>query len=559
MGRTRAGAGAGARSALAVVVLALAALLAPAVGAADEITVRLQLKWTHQFQFAGVYAALAQGYYRSEGLDLRIIEGGPSVDPVAVVTGREAEFGIGNSSLVVDRAHGAPITVVAPIFQHSPFVILARTEAGLDIPRDLAGRTLALETHSAEVEAYLKQSGVPLDSIRVVPHTGDAVGLFASGIDAMSAYTTSEPYDLLVAGVPFQMWSPREIGIDFYGDTLFVDSRFAADNPEVVRAVRDATLAGWRYALAHTGEVIDLINRRYAPGLDRQRLEFEANDTRRLIIPDIVDVGYGSGARWRHIADVFAAAGMMPENAPLDGFVFEEPPPATPIWPYVALAAAVMLLVVVALVAHRFYRISRALREEMEARRRLEGELRELARTDELTRLPNRRHFLESATAIVEAAARDGAAAAVVLFDIDDFKAVNDGFGHAEGDRVLAAVAQACRARAPPDAVFARIGGEEFALVLRGEGRAFAVMAAEQLRAAVAGVRVPAVDGATSVTVTASFGLAFAGRGDGIDALLSRADHAMYAAKRAGGDRVVAPDGGSDPTAPSARGSEASC
>lgn len=513
----------------------VAAFAAGPAGA--ETVVRLQLKWTHQFQFAGIYAALEQGFYREAGIDLRILEGGPEIDPVHVVTSGGAEFGIGNSSLVIDRTAGAPITVLAPIFQHSPFVILARTEAGLDVPRDFAGRRLALEAHSAEVEAYLKKSGVPLDSIAVVPHTGDAVGLFASGIDAMSAYTTTEPFDLLVAGVPFQMWSPREIGVDFYGDTLFADSRFAAAHPEVVRAVRDATLRGWTYALTHTGEIIDLIQRRYAPGMARQKLEFEANDVRRLMLSDIVDIGYGSGTRWRHIADVFAAAGMMPANADLAGFVFEERPPPEPVWPYIALTAAVTLLLVAALVAHRFYRISRALQAEMEARRRLEAELTELARTDELTRLPNRRHFVTEAEALLAACRASGGTLAVVLFDIDEFKAINDRHGHAAGDRMLAAIAAACRAVVAPPAILARIGGEEFAVVLPAEGTDAPAAVAARLREALNGIAVD-VGGGVLVRATASFGLAEDGAAT-LDALLSQADRAMYEAKRAGGDRIV--------------------
>jgi diguanylate cyclase (GGDEF)-like protein len=530
-----------AASRLVVLLALLASLFATLLTAGPataETVVRLQLKWTHQFQFAGIYAALEQGFYREAGIDLRILEGGPEIDPVHVVTSGGAEFGIGNSSLVIDRTAGAPITVLAPIFQHSPFVILARTEAGLDVPRDLAGRRLALEAHSAEVEAYLKTSGVPLGSITVVPHTGDAVGLFASGIDAMSAYTTTEPFDLLVAGVPFQMWSPREIGIDFYGDTLFADSRFASARPEVVRAVRDATLRGWTYALTHTGEVIDLIQRTYAPGMSRQKLEFEANDVRRLMLTDIVDIGYGSDARWRHIANVFAEAGMMPASADLDGFVFEARPPPEPVWPYIALAAALTLLVAAAVAAHRFYRISRELRAQIEARRRLEDELTLLARTDELTGLPNRRHFLEVAGAELEDCRAKGRDLAVLVFDIDRFKTINDTHGHAAGDQVLAAVAATCRIAAPPAAMVARIGGEEFAAVLPTEGAEAPMAVAERLRVAVNRLAIYVGDGHVART-TASFGLA-QGSEATLDALLSQADSAMYVAKRAGGDRVEA-------------------
>src|SRR5690606_28019962 len=108
-----------------------------------------------------------------------------------VVTG-ESEFGIGNSSLLIDRAEGRPVVVVAPIFQHSPFVIVAKRGARLESVRDLPGHTLGLEEHAAECIAYLRRSGVRLDQVRIVPHPGDALALRGNGLDALSAYTTTE-------------------------------------------------------------------------------------------------------------------------------------------------------------------------------------------------------------------------------------------------------------------------------------------------------------------------------------------------------------------------------
>lgn len=511
----------------------------------------LKLKWTHQFQFAGVYAALEQGYYAEAGLDVTLLEGGPEQDPVAAVVDGRAEFGIGNSSLIIDRAAGRPVMVVAPIFQHSPFVILARVEPGLESVRDLAGRVLGLEEHAAECLAYLQRSGVPLDRIEMVPHPGDTLALADGSMDAISAYTTTEPYDLIHARVPYQVWSPRDVGIDFYGDTLFVSAPFAEANPETVRAFRDATIRGWRYALAHPGRIIDLILRDYAPGYDRLKLGFEAEDIKRLMLPHIVDIGYNSPARWRQIADLFAESGMMPANYPLDGFVFEDDLAPDRDWLYLTLAAALALMLLASLVAHRFYRFSRALRRELQARRALEAELSAQARTDDLTGLPNRRGFFERAEALLVAMQRDGQPLALVALDIDRFKSINDTWGHAAGDAALQSLAQACRDTVPAEALLARIGGEEFAVVLPGWDALRAADLVQALRTAIAAAAVrpgavlpedstPSDGDLAEVPLTASYGIAIARPGGGpssLDTLMSQADAAMYAAKRDGGDR----------------------
>ncbi len=525
--------------ALAPLLLALLLALGPAKAAAQEapLPVTVQLKWTHQFQFAGIYAAIAKGYYAEAGLEVGLLPGGPQVDPVATVVQGRAEFGIGNSSLLIDRAAGKPIQVVAPILQHSPFVILARRESGLESVRDLPGHVLGLEEHAAECLAYLHRSGVPLDRVDMVPHPGSVLAMESGALDAISAYTTTEPYDLINAQVSYQVFSPREVGIDFYGDTLFVNEAFARDNPAAVRAFRDATIRGWHYALGHTTEIIDLILRDYAPQLNHLKLGFEAEELKRLMIVDIVDIGYSSPTRWRHIAELFAEAGMMPADYPLDGFVFERDLSPDQRWLYLTLAAALAVLLAVSLAAHRFYRLSRALRRELDARRALEAELSALARTDELTRLANRRSFFERADVMLEETRAAGRALAIIAFDLDRFKTINDTWGHAAGDRVLGAVADACRGATPEHSVLARIGGEEFALALPDHDARQASAIAERLRAAIAATRLR-LAGGQELQLTASFGVADTEAGDTLDGLISVADAAMYVAKRDGGDRV---------------------
>jgi len=123
---------------LFVVFAALRLMATPAL-AADAVT--LQLKWTHGFQFAGYYAALAQGYYREAGLDVHIAELQQGMNTVNQVVNGQANFGIGSSSLLVARASGKPVVALAAIFQHSPLVLVSRND--LRTASDLIGKKVA--------------------------------------------------------------------------------------------------------------------------------------------------------------------------------------------------------------------------------------------------------------------------------------------------------------------------------------------------------------------------------------------------------------------------------
>ncbi|GCB04009.1 GGDEF domain-containing protein [Ralstonia sp. SET104] len=189
----------------------------------------------------------------------------------------------------------------------------------------------------------------------------------------------------------------------------------------------------------------------------------------------------------------------------------------------------------------------RVLRINSIERRRLELErahlMRELARmaeTDPLTQLLNRRAFEDRAEAMCKSPQPKAPLIALVMFDIDHFKRINDTYGHAAGDEALRTVAGLCRAEGPSADMVARIGGEEFAVMVWADSLAQARALAEHLRHRIAEVTVPTGTD-LSCRMTASFGVAIARAADGpeLESLLRRADHLLYAAKLAGRNCVM--------------------
>ncbi len=181
--------------------------------------VSLQLKWTHSFQFAGYYAAKEKGYYKEAGLKVEFIEADSSTNVVKKVLAQKVQYGVGTSSLLLSRAKGLPVVALAVIFQHSPYQIFASSE--IHSLKDLIGKTVMIESDADELFAYLKKENVPLDKINLIPHSFNGKDLIAGKIKAMSGYLTNDPYFLNAGNFTYQRFSPRSVGIDFYGDNLF--------------------------------------------------------------------------------------------------------------------------------------------------------------------------------------------------------------------------------------------------------------------------------------------------------------------------------------------------
>lgn len=295
-------------------------------GAKPLHKVRVQLKWRHQFQFAGYYAAVEKGFYREAGLDVELLEGKPEVDPLKTVLTGGAEYGVGTPELLINRAAGVPVVVLGVIFQHSPYVFLSLKGSGISSISDLAGKRVMVEPQSAELYAYLAREFVALDSVHVEGHGFSTRDLLDKKTDAMSAYSVDEPFTLEQQGVAYNTFSPRSAGIDFYGDCLFTTEAQIAKDPAQVKAFREATFKGWEYAFEHTEEICQWIFQNYPERKSLDALRFEAREMRPLVHPELIPVGYMNPGRWEHILSTYKELNMLQGEVNLQGFLYEPDP-----------------------------------------------------------------------------------------------------------------------------------------------------------------------------------------------------------------------------------------
>ncbi len=325
--------------------------------------VSLQLRWMHQFQFAGYYAALHQGYYREAGLDVTLKEGGPGADPVAEVLAGKADFGIGVSSLVIDFLKGKPVLMLGPIFQHSPNILVVHGRDQRPVDLAGAGKIALMEgDQDVELKAMFIDEGIALDKLHFVGDERHLDDFLERRVKALNAYVSNEPYLLKQRNIPYTILRPQTYGMDFYGDVLFTNRALATQRPELVAAFRAATMHGWQYALDHPQELVELILSRYnSQNKTREHLAYEAQELRRLINPEIIEIGHSNPGRWRHITDTYARFGLIPSGKPLDDFFYQPDHKADLTWFYRTLAAIVAVLAIIGSIAVYIHRINRRL------------------------------------------------------------------------------------------------------------------------------------------------------------------------------------------------------
>jgi ABC-type nitrate/sulfonate/bicarbonate transport system substrate-binding protein len=332
-------------SRLMAVIATLAALAAMvmaarAASAADKIV--LQLHGPAQFEFAGYYAALWQGFYRDAGLTVEIKPGDIKpgagsgeaiVDPVRELTEGRAQFGTGTAELVVRAAQGLPLVLLAPIFQESGAAVYYRAESDFASPGALAKAKLARPPASdildIELATALKAEGIDPGKLRSVSlDPAHIVAALADrSVDAAIGSAWKVPFLAREKGLALKSFNPADYRVEFYGDTLFTLRRLARAEPKTVRSFRAASLKGWDYALQHPDEIAArLVTELPHPAAIADAAGFaryQSELARRLARYPDVALGHSNPDRWDRIEASLIRVGALLRTANADDFVYD--------------------------------------------------------------------------------------------------------------------------------------------------------------------------------------------------------------------------------------------
>ena len=244
--------------------------------------VRVRLKWLHQAQFAGFYAAQHEGYYRDAGVEVVLNPGGIDYPSIPLVENGADDLGVtGADQILKARADGKPIVAVAVIYRRTPFCLFTWKKSHLIRMADLVGRPVGVKlggneefTYRAMLASALANGEVAAKDVTMeqrapklrteVPVKYDLNPFLDSEVVAWPGYSINEP--LLAkekTGQDVTLITPEQYGIQIYADVLFTTESYLHEHPDVVRAVARATVKGWHFALepANRAKTVDYVLR----------------------------------------------------------------------------------------------------------------------------------------------------------------------------------------------------------------------------------------------------------------------------------------------------------
>ena len=285
--------------------------------------VSLQLIWKHQFEFAGFYAAIEKGFYRDRSLEVELREYEHSLDVLDEVLSGRATYSVANGSVIGWRLEGKPIVLLANYFKKAPLVLLG--QPGVRTLDDLKGKRLMAadsDLQSPFLKNALHEAGLaPGQNLSIMPHTFDTGPFIRGEVEAMTAFLSNQPFDLEQKGVPFQIIELTSYMPGLGDDYLFTSVAEASAHPERTLAFIEASNQGWRYALDHPKEIIDLILKRYSQRKSQEALRYEAEKTRQLMLPKSLPVGSLSSQRIELAARSLLDSGHAGDLRYLEGFL----------------------------------------------------------------------------------------------------------------------------------------------------------------------------------------------------------------------------------------------
>lgn len=323
---------------LMLVIGLLVALFAAACGAtptaapAANVPIRLQLQWVTQSQFAGYYAALDQGFYADEGLDVTILEGAVDIVPQQVVASGQAEFGIAwVPKVLASREEGANLVNIGQVFQRSGTLEVSWKDTGITSVADMRGKRVGTWGFGNEHELFaaLRKENIDPDNaadVTIIQQPFDMLLLLNREIDAAEAMTYNEYAQVLEAVNPAtgELYQPEdlniidfnEVGTAMLQDHVFVDANWLAQegNEDVAVRFLRASFKGWIFCRDNFDQCVEIVLKN-GPTLGRGHMTWQLNEINALIWPSPNGIGMMDQALWDQTVQVS-----------LEGSVISQPP-----------------------------------------------------------------------------------------------------------------------------------------------------------------------------------------------------------------------------------------
>jgi NitT/TauT family transport system substrate-binding protein len=261
------------RLAIALAITGLFALDA----AAEQMTAVTQLGWLRNGEYAPIVIADAKGYFKEEGIDHKIVDGGPGKNPIPIVAVGQAQFGVATNGMFLVSARLAkdPVDVVAigTLFQQAPtsYISIASPDAPQSKPKDMEGKTVGVQAGTEFMfHAFAKKNGIDESKVKLVTAQATVEPLMVGKMDFFLAWIVNQTYQIeqesakpdappTIKGKTWRALRMSEWGIGSYTDVIFAASDTLKKNPELVRRYLKAVQRGMQYVIDHPEESAELL------------------------------------------------------------------------------------------------------------------------------------------------------------------------------------------------------------------------------------------------------------------------------------------------------------
>jgi NitT/TauT family transport system substrate-binding protein len=298
-------------------VAALAALLLSASGVCAGTKINFVTDWKAQAEHGGFYEALALGLYKKRGLDVRIMEGGPSVNVPQLLAGGAADFGIGSNGFIplnMVRA-GVPLVAVMAVFQKDPQVLITHPRKDVRSLADMRGKPIMISDASMSAFWPWLKAKYGFGDTQIRKYTFNLAPFLVDSKAIQEGYLTSEPYTIEREGhFKPQVFLLADNGYPGYANMVLVPQKWIREKPTSVQAFVDASIEGWRdYLYGNPAPANTLIKRDNPEMTDALIAQSIAKMKSYGIVPRD-GIGAMSDAKWKTFFDTMASEGLYPKG-----------------------------------------------------------------------------------------------------------------------------------------------------------------------------------------------------------------------------------------------------
>ena len=286
--------------------------------------VSLQLNWKYQFEYAGFIVAKEKGYYKEQGLDLEIREFKEDINILEEIKTKRATFGIYDLSLSYFNDNKNSLKLIANYFKRSALVFVANQD--ILTPEDFKNKIIMAEKGQLEhstLSTLLKKFNIKQNDYNFIPHDFSAKKFIDGEVDIMSAYLSNELYEIRKAKKTHTIVDPIYYDINGSGVNVFTSEENTIKNPNLIKKFIEASNKGWLYALENKEEIVDLIYNKYSKLKSKKALLFEANQTEKLVLSDIYDIGSINESLLEKQINTFSKNGLLDKKIHIENFIFD--------------------------------------------------------------------------------------------------------------------------------------------------------------------------------------------------------------------------------------------